>query len=142
MRSSQVSFVTMLRVLACTGGHTTPSGVPRVQQYVPHLRNMHINLTECPSRAGSFPPEAGFKRPFWAMWNLVEHFPRVLQSYKYDVTLLQREMLSTMVTLEPLTKRPRILDVDDAIWVHRRGAFARRLAALCDHVICGNDFLA
>jgi len=32
--------------------------------------------------------------------------------------------------------------VDDAIWVHPRGDFARRLGNLCDHVICGNHFLA
>jgi len=51
-------------------------------------------------------------------------------------------MLSTFFTLEGLTRKPRILDVDDAIWVHRRGSFARRLAGICDSVICGNSFLA
>jgi glycosyltransferase involved in cell wall biosynthesis len=58
------------------------------------------------------------------------------------MTLLQREMLSTFVTFEPFTKRPRVLDVDDAIWANRGGEFARRLARSCDHVICGNSFLA
>jgi glycosyltransferase involved in cell wall biosynthesis len=58
------------------------------------------------------------------------------------VTLLQRELLSTLVTLEPLTKTPRILDVDDAIFLERQGRTARRLAQLCDRVICGNTFLA
>jgi glycosyltransferase involved in cell wall biosynthesis len=51
-------------------------------------------------------------------------------------------MFSTFVTWEPLTKRPRVFDIDDAIWVHRGGHFARRLAGLCDHIICGNRFLA
>jgi glycosyltransferase involved in cell wall biosynthesis len=51
-------------------------------------------------------------------------------------------MLSTFVTLEQLTKRPRVLDVDDAIWVHRRGQFAARLAGQCEGIICGNTFLA
>jgi glycosyltransferase involved in cell wall biosynthesis len=51
-------------------------------------------------------------------------------------------MLSTLVTLEQLTKRPRLLDVDDAIWVHRRGRFAARLASQCEGIICGNSFLA
>jgi len=32
--------------------------------------------------------------------------------------------------------------VDDAIWLHRRGAFAGKLAGHCDAVICGNTFLA
>ena len=133
----------MLRVIAYTGGHTSPARVPRVQQYIPYLKLQDIEVTESPSRAGSYPPECGFwKRVVWGLWNLAEHLPAVGQSYQYDVTLLQREMLSTFVTLEPFTKRPRVLDVDDAIWVHRGGGFARRLARSCDHVICGNSFLA
>ena len=133
----------MLKVIACTGGHKAPSRVPRVQQYISYLKTLGIDMRECPSRAGLYPPEQNkFVRPAWALWNLVDHVPAVIRSHNYDVCLLQREMLSTLVTLEPLTKRPRILDVDDAIWVHRGGGFARRLAALCDHVICGNRFLA
>src|SRR5580704_6450641 len=133
----------MLRVIAYTGGHNAPARVPRVQYYIPHLRDLGIELTECPSRAGLYPPEEyKWMRPAWGLWNLADHVPAVVRSYNYDVTLLQREMLSTFVTLEPFTKRPRVLDVDDAIWVHRGGRFARRLAGLCDHVICGNNFLA
>jgi glycosyltransferase involved in cell wall biosynthesis len=41
-----------------------------------------------------------------------------------------------------LTKKPRVLDVDDAIWLNRGGSFARRLASISDSVICGNSFLA
>jgi glycosyltransferase involved in cell wall biosynthesis len=51
-------------------------------------------------------------------------------------------MLSTSFTLEPLTKKPRILDVDDAIWLYRNGSCACRLAKISDSVICGNSFLA
>lgn len=132
----------MLNVIAYTGGHNAPSRVPRVQQYIPALTECGIRLVECPSRAGSFPPERKWTRPAWALWNLAEHIPGALLSYAYDVTLFHREMLVTMVTLEPFTRKPRVLDVDDAIWVHRGGGFARRLAAMCDHILCGNDFLA
>jgi glycosyltransferase involved in cell wall biosynthesis len=132
----------MLNVIAYTGGHNTPSSVPRVQQYIPGLRELGIRLVECPSRAGSFPPERKWARPAWGLWNLAEHIPATLRSYRYDVVLLHREMLVTMVTLERFAKKPRVLDVDDAIWVHRGGGFARRLAAMCDHVLCGNAFLA
>jgi len=45
------------------------------------------------------------------------------------------------LTLEPLTRHPRVLDVDDAIYLHRGGRFAERLASQCDLVICGNDYL-
>jgi len=132
----------MLRVIAYTGGNNTPSRVPRVQLYVSPLKAFNIDLAECPSAAGLYPPEKLWQRPLWGAWNLLEHIPSSLRSYKYDVTLFHREMLSTVVTLEPFTKRPRIFDVDDAIWLHRNGGGARQLARLCDHVICGNQFLA
>jgi glycosyltransferase involved in cell wall biosynthesis len=133
----------VLRVIAYTGGHNAPARVPRVQSYVPHLRQLGIEITEHASRAGLYPPDSHmWLRSAWGLWNLAEHVPAVMRSYAYHVTLLQREMLSTFLTLEPFTKRPRVLDVDDAIWVHRGGSFARRLASLCDHVICGNRFLA
>lgn len=130
----------MLKVIAYTGGH--PSGVHRVRRYAPYLRNRQIVLTESASRAGSYPPERKWLRPAWGVWNLAEHVPATIRSYKYDVTLFQREFLSSFVSLEPLAKEPRVLDVDDAIWVHRGGSFARRLASMCNHVICGNRFLA
>ncbi len=44
--------------------------------------------------------------------------------------------------LERFTHRPRVLDVDDAVWLNRGGEknFAR-LVGLCDGVICGNSFI-
>jgi hypothetical protein len=132
----------MLKVIAYTGGHNSASRVHRVRRYIPHLEGRNIELVVSSSRAGVYPPERKWLRPAWCVGNVIEHVPAVLRSYRYDVTLFQREMLSTFVTLEPYTKRPRVFDVDDAIWVHRGGDFARRLANMCDHVICGNGFLA
>jgi len=132
----------MLRVIAYTGGHNAPSRVPRVQHYIEPLKALGLEVRECPSYAGVFPPKKKWLRPFWGLWNLCDRFPDVLKSLRYDLSFFQREMLSTFVTWEPLVKGPRVLDVDDAIWVNRGGGFARRLAGLCDHVICGNRFLA
>jgi len=73
---------------------------------------------------------------------LAERVPAVIRSHRQDVAFLQRELLSTLITLEPLIAAPRILDVDDAIWVHRGGRAARKLARLCDLVVCGNSFVA
>ncbi len=52
-------------------------------------------------------------------------------------------MLSTLVTLEPFTHRPRILDLDDAVWLNRGGEknFSKLVQA-CDGVVCGNSFIA
>ncbi|MHB8170315.1 MAG: glycosyltransferase family 4 protein [Thermincolia bacterium] len=132
----------MLKVAAYTGGSFVPSARFRVRQYISLLRDFGIEFTEITSKLGTYPPKNKLIRPFWALGTLSERLPDIVSSYRYDVTLLQREMLSTYVTLEPFTKRPRVLDVDDAIWLHRDGAFARRLAEICDAVICGNTFLA
>jgi len=132
----------MLKVIAYTGGHNAPSSISRVQNYVAPLRRMGVELLECPSRAGLYPPANRWRRPYWGLRNVTSRFPEAIRSYRYELTLFQREMLSTFVTWEPVTRRPRVLDVDDAIWAHRRGRFAERLARLCDHVVCGNQFLA
>jgi glycosyltransferase involved in cell wall biosynthesis len=75
------------------------------------------------------------------MGAVAANLPDVLASWQGDLTLLQREMISTLVTLEPFTKGPRVLDVDDAIFLYRQGRAAKRLAELCEVVICGNAYL-
>jgi glycosyltransferase involved in cell wall biosynthesis len=82
-------------------------------------------------------------RPLWLAATVADRLPSVAYSYRYDLSLLHREMVSTLVTLEPFTRRPRVLDVDDAVWLHQRGARNFPvLAKICDGVVCGNDFLA
>lgn len=133
----------MLRVIAYTGGAAAPSGRYRVEQYLPYMQKENIDLTVRRSRAGAFPPKASTsKRMSWAVRNLVEHAPSVLKSRNYDLVLFQRELFSSAVTFEPLTRRPRVFDVDDAVWTLGREGFARRMVQACDHVICGNHFLA
>ncbi|MPZ17083.1 MAG: glycosyltransferase [Luteitalea sp.] len=132
----------MLKVSAFTGGPDVPSARFRVRQYVAALRRHDIHVTERFTRLGRYPPARRWPRPFWAIGSMASRIPAVLASHGSDVTLLQRELLSTFVTLEPFTKSPRLLDVDDAIWLNRRGRYVRRLAAMCDGVVCGNDYLA
>jgi glycosyltransferase involved in cell wall biosynthesis len=129
----------MLKVIAYTGG---ASGLFRVSQYIEPLRGAGIDMCECRARSGSHPPAGKWMRPLWGVCNLSERAVDTARSLAYDAVFFQREMLSTFVTWERFARRPRILDVDDAVWAHPRGGFARRLASLCDHVICGNRFLA
>jgi glycosyltransferase involved in cell wall biosynthesis len=130
-------------VAAFTGAKSISSPRFRVRQYVPYLENHGIRVTEFVARFGSWPPRSKALRPFWLPATLLDRLPGVVSSYQYDVTLLQREMVSTLVTLERFTHRPRILDVDDAVWLNRGSErnFAT-LARLCDGVICGNNFIA
>ncbi len=132
----------MLRVAAFTGGVDVPSARFRARQYIPALRRHGIELTEFTAILGAYPPKAKYLRPFWAGATLVQRLPGIVRSYASDLVFLQREMLSTFVSLEPLTKSPRVLDVDDAIFALKDGIFASRLAGMCTSVICGNEFLA
>jgi glycosyltransferase involved in cell wall biosynthesis len=132
----------MIKVAAFTAGLRISAARFRVRQYIGALRSHGIGLEEFSAPFGSYPPRNRLLRPFWGIASLGSRIPGIVRSHRYDVVLLQRELLSTFFTLEPLTNRPRVLDVDDAIWLRRNGSFARRLACICDSVICGNSFLA
>lgn len=137
MSSSEV-----VKVAALTGGKNVPSARFRVRQLIPSLSEHGVELREFVPLVSKYPPERKYLRPAWGVAALAARIPAVFATHRYDIVLLQRELVSTFVTLEPLTKRPRVLDVDDAIYLHRGGRFAERLAKLVDLVICGNDFLA
>jgi glycosyltransferase involved in cell wall biosynthesis len=132
-----------MKVAALTGGRDVPSARFRVRQLIPDLRKEAVYVTELVPTHGRYPPPGGVgRRLLWGVSALAERVPYVAHTHHYDITLLQRELLSTFVTLEPFTKRPRVLDVDDAIFLRRQGKAAEGLARMSDLVICGNDFLA
>jgi glycosyltransferase involved in cell wall biosynthesis len=132
----------MIKVAALTGGRNAPSARFRVRQLISVLQEHGIEMQEFIPPVSRYPPSQHWLRPFWGLAALAGRVPAVIATYRYDIVFLQREILSTFVTLEPLTKHPRVLDVDDAIFLHRGGNFAKKLAKLSDLVICGNDFIA
>ena len=92
---------------------------------------------------GCYPPRKKMLWPFWFPATVADRIPGVIKSHQYDVTFLQREMVSTLLTLERFTHRPRVLDVDDAVWLNR--GVEKKFGALvqmCAGVICGNNFIA
>lgn len=131
-----------LRVAALTGGGNVPSARFRVHQHRDLLAGHGVELDLYVSRFGMYPPVNRMLRPPWLVATLADRVPDVLRSRTYDVTLLQRELVSTLATLESWTGRPRVLDIDDALWIHRGGGYIRRIARSCDRLICGNAFLA
>jgi glycosyltransferase involved in cell wall biosynthesis len=131
-----------LRVAAFTTGVNVPGARFRVRQYIPALRALGVEVTEFSSALTSYPPRSRALRAPWAIGTLAARIPDIVRSYRYDVTLLEREMVSTYATLERATKGPRVLDVDDAIFLFRGGRAARRLAQISELVMCGNTYLA
>lgn len=132
----------LTRVAAFTGGVDIASARFRVRAYLPYMAGTGVALTEYASHAGQYPPRGLWRRPGWAGCRVGEALVDAVRSRRSDLVLFQRELLSTFVTVEPLFRRPRVLDVDDAIWLHPRGAFALKLARHCDAIICGNPYLA
>lgn len=132
----------VVRAAAFTGGATTPSARFRVRQYIPSLARHGVDLVELSPRLGSYPPERRWRRPAWAVGSLAQRLPQIAAGWAADVTLLHREMISTLHTVEGLTRRPRLVDVDDAIHLFRRGWAAKRLARSADLVVVGNQWLA
>lgn len=131
----------MLSVAAFTGGEHVPSARFRIRQYIDILSSLGVSLDELPSKAGQYPPGSQFQRPVWLVQALLEKIFQIPRSRRYELVIIQRELISTILSIEPLLGKMRVLDVDDAIWVHPRGGFAGRLAEKCDAVICGNKYL-
>jgi len=131
-------------VFAFTGGATISSRRFRVEQYIPKLHAIGIDVHENIARFGSWPPKSRLRRPLWFLRTVLNRVGPIAESRRYDLTLLQRELVSTKVTLEPWAGRPLVLDVDDAVWL--TSARARRsfeaLVRMSDGVICGNDYIA
>jgi len=130
------------RVVAITGGRFVPSRRFRVKALVPYLQTHGIHLDELCPRLSSYPPSTKIARPVWFISALVERLTYVLRANGYDAIILQRELISTLATIEGLLPGPRILDVDDAIFLHRDGRAARKIASGCLLVVCGNEYLA
>lgn len=131
-----------LSVAAAVSGRIDPSSYFRVLQHVDRLAQCGVDLHPIVSAIGSYPPPSVALRPLWGAAALATRARMAFATRCCDATLLQRTMVSTLATFEGLCRAPRILDVDDAIHLHRGGAPARRVASLCDLIICGNEFLA
>ncbi len=69
--------------------------------------------------------------------------PGIVGSHLADITWLERELLAHRASIERWTRRPRVLDLDDAIWLLSPGDdFALEIAAHCDAIVVCNSYLA
>jgi glycosyltransferase involved in cell wall biosynthesis len=136
------SGIKKIKVSAYTGGISVPSARLRVRQYIPALAEHAVDVNEYTLWMGKMMPKSWLLRPVWAALTLAQRSVTVPCSYTSDLTLISRHVMPAFIPYDRLLKRPRVLDVDDAIWLNRGGQRAAGLAQICDAVICGNSFLA
>ena len=131
-----------MRVAAYTGGVMVPSARARVRQYIGPLSLFGITVREYPLPLGNILPRQSLMRPLWIAGTALSRTAALACSWKADVTWISRQLLPAFAPIQPLAKRPIILDVDDAVWLNTGGHRAGDLARASDLVVCGNRFLA
>jgi glycosyltransferase involved in cell wall biosynthesis len=131
-----------LLITALTQGSRVPSSRFRVMQHVGYLRLRGLTVNHLPARFSAYPPTSLAGRAAWFPAAVVDAVQRALATRSSGLCLLQRELVSTLRTAEPLIRCPLVFDVDDAIYLHRRGAQSDAIARQARLVICGNRVLA
>lgn len=141
----------MIDVAALTGGRRAPSARFRIRQLIEPLADLGVRVREFPNwveRDTRLPgPLRGCSpallRPLRAAWTglqIAARLPGCLRSRFADIVWIERCLLSSCSVLEQRLPRPRVLDVDDAIWLSH--PFVRQYAADVDLIIAGNSFIA
>jgi len=132
----------MKKYLALCQGRNVPSSRFRIKNILTKLISNEIHIDVRDACFSAYPPKGTVARVIWFFKELFSRIPDIIISYRYDAVIFQRELISTIPTLERFSKKPRILDVDDAIWLHRGGWAANNLAKRVDHIVCGNQYIA
>ena len=132
-----------IEVTALTAGEFDPSRRFRVCQFVDGLRTRGIDVTELHpffSKYAAAPiAQLGF---IWTAGKILARVPGVAAARGADITWLQRELIPGRFTLERYAGRRILLDIDDAVWMDRRGEKAiEQVAKHSAGVIAGNNFL-
>lgn len=126
-----------IQVAALTGGLNHAATRFRVRQYIEPLRTRGIEVTEYVPYWGE---SCGLPSPF----KLAARVPGVIRSRRADLVWISRDLVQGYGTFERCLKQPRILDVDDAIWLNwPLGRYCQPWVARgMDAVIAGNEYLA
>ena len=126
-----------ITLAALTAGFNRPSSRFRLRQYVDRLAEHGVIVKELMPFSEK---TCYFPGPFKAM----NRISGLFRSRDADVIWISRGFVEGYETFERLLKRPRVLDVDDAVWL--RGPFGwftmPDIARSMDAVIAGNSYLA
>jgi glycosyltransferase involved in cell wall biosynthesis len=131
-----------MNILGIGQGCLVPSYRYRLQETRQDFSDHQINLIlEC-FHTSSYPPKNFIKRFPWLFMALIDRLSFLLLQKKADIIILQREMISTLYTLERFISKPYILDVDDAIHLNQKFHAINKIAQKAHAVVVCNQFLA
>jgi glycosyltransferase involved in cell wall biosynthesis len=131
-----------IRVKCFTQGSTVASTRFRLAQLADRLSNRGINFIFFHAYKSAYPPRGRFKRVFWFALEVISRFWSVFFRRNEAINIFQREMISTFYTFERVVRGKTILDVDDAVWLHKKGRAIDKIAQNSDHIVCGNLYIA
>ena len=126
-----------IKIAAFTGRQDDPASYFRIRQYKEFLRQRGLLLQEFGH------PGAGrcwYPGPLKAL----PYLPGLFDCRKSDVIWLRRVLVEGYETFERFLKKPRVMDVDDAIWLAGPlGKYAvPHIVRGMDAIIAGNEYLA
>lgn len=137
-----VGQVAEITVAAYTPGIRDASTRARVRQFIEPLATLGIVVTEYSSPCTSTAPINKLRLPAWAAATVGSRLASLMAGRPADVSWVLRQLLPAYLSVEPLVKKPMVLDVDDAIWLNRGGHRVPALARSAQVVVCGNKYLA
>jgi glycosyltransferase involved in cell wall biosynthesis len=126
-----------LKIVSLTGGVNSASSYFRIRQYIKPLAQSNITVEEY---IPYFHDNCGLPSIFKAL----SHLPGVIASRNADVVWIRKVLVQGYETFERCLKKPRVLDVDDAVWLNYPfGRYAvPHIAKAMDAIIAGNTYLA
>jgi glycosyltransferase involved in cell wall biosynthesis len=143
-----------MNVCALTSSWNAPASRFRIRQHIGPLRHLGVDVTEyCPRVGQSMPMPAQLARVrrrylapaamLWAAGHALARTPAVVASRRADAVWIERTIVPGLDEVVHLLGRPRILDIDDAIWLEGvTGRSASTMVRGVDAVIAGNQYLA
>ena len=143
-----------MNVCALTTSATAPASRFRILQHIEPLQHHGLNVRAfCPRVSQSMPvsPRLGrIRRRYlaplavpWALGHALSRTPALVASWRSDAVWIERTIVPGLDGVVHLFGGPRVLDIDDAIWLEGiTGLSAPVLARGVDVVIAGNKYLA
>ena len=132
----------MMHIKGFSQGRNVPSSRFRLEDYATPLKKYGITLEILYPFNSSYPPESFYMKPYWLLNELIHRKKQIRNIKHNDKVIIQREFISTLPSFELSINSPFIFDVDDAIFLNKKGIAAKMIAKKAKHLICGNNFLA